>query len=51
MARRAGGRGPLLSADPRAIQLTTALRAGDIAAFQTLATADPKSASLRGPGG
>ena len=45
------GEAPLLPADPRATRLTTALRAGDSAAFRTLAAADPKSASLRGPGG
>jgi ankyrin repeat protein len=47
----ASGEAPLPAPDPRATRLIDALRAGDARAVATLVSADPKAASLRGPGG
>ena len=45
------GETPIKPADPRATRVADALRAGDMATFRSLAAADPKVGSLRGPGG
>ena len=37
--------------DPKAVQMITRLRSGDVAAFQKLADADAKALNLRGPDG
>ena len=45
------GETPVAPADPRARRAAEALRAGDTAAFNALAAADPNIGGLRGPGG
>jgi ankyrin repeat protein len=45
------GETPVKPADPRATRAADALRAGDVATFKSLAAADPKVGSLRGPAG